>query len=198
MKLDEAIRDPVFQLNLLVWMAKEQPEEGFRVRPLFSQHRFQLHYIEWPFPFPTEIRAEIVAAAESLSLEFNLEPEPELIIQRPADGQAIYFEAKAQGFSPKSSNSRQARVAPISNQNRTLQAGIENGDRRDALSYIVRPDESVRRLQGKRPSPWLKFRRRLGRSRGRVAGPGGRPGSSVRRLLAAPATGLSTGGAYVR
>lgn len=105
----EAIRDPVFQLNLLVWMAMDQPAQGFRVRPLFSQHGFQLHYIEQPFPFPTELRREIAVAAAALNLEIKLEPEPELTIQRPADCQAIYFEAKAQGFSTASSNAKQAR-----------------------------------------------------------------------------------------
>ncbi len=90
-------------------MAKEQPADGFRVRPLFSQHGFQLHYIEQPFPFPTELRGEIVVAAEAMALEIKLEPEPELTVQRHTDGQAIYFEAKSQGFSPASSNSKQAR-----------------------------------------------------------------------------------------
>ena len=105
----EAIRDPVFQLNLLTWMAMDQPADGFRVRPIFRQHGFQLHYIEQPFPFPTELRQAITVAAAALNLEIKLEPEPELTIQRPADGQAIYFEAKAQGFSTASSNAKQAR-----------------------------------------------------------------------------------------
>ena len=56
MNPNDAIHDPVFQLNLLVWMAKDQPAEGFRVRPVFSKYGFQLHYIEQPFPFPTELR----------------------------------------------------------------------------------------------------------------------------------------------
>ena len=109
MNPNEAIHDPVFQLNLLVWMAKEQPQNGYRVRPFFHEHGFQLHYIEQPFPFPTEARNLIESTAQSLSLEINLNPEPELTIQRHTDGRAIYFEAKAQGFSQESSNSRQAR-----------------------------------------------------------------------------------------
>ena len=109
MSPNEAIHDPVFQLNLLVWMAKDQPDEGFRVRPVFSRQGFQLHYIEQPFPFPTEMHGEIVKIAEAKALEIKLGPVPELTIQRHTDGQAIYFEAKAQGFSPKSSNCEQSR-----------------------------------------------------------------------------------------
>ena len=109
MKPEEAIRDPVFQLNLLVWMAKEQPAQGFRVRPLFHEHGFQLHYIEQPFPFSPEVRNAIETVAESQSWEVNLTPEPELTIQRPDDQTAVYFEAKAQGFTSSSSNVKQAR-----------------------------------------------------------------------------------------
>ena len=105
----DAIHDPVFQLNLLVWMAKDQPAEGFRVRPVFSKYGFQLHYIEQPFPFPTELRGAIEEIATAKKLKIKLHPEPELTVQRATDGQAIYFEAKAHGFSSSSSNCEQAR-----------------------------------------------------------------------------------------
>ena len=48
------VRDPVFQLNILLWMAKEQPAEGYRVRPVFFEHGFKIIYIEQPFPLPEE------------------------------------------------------------------------------------------------------------------------------------------------
>lgn len=105
----EAIHDPVFQLNLLVWMTKDQPQTGYRVRPLFHESGFELHYIEQPFPFPELTRKQIESAAQTSSLLINLKPEPELTIQRASDNRAIYFEAKAQGFSVESSNSKQAR-----------------------------------------------------------------------------------------
>ena len=80
MSPNEAIRDPVFQLNLLVWMAKDQPHAGYRVRPFFSEHGFELHYIEQPFPFPTIARSQIESVAQARELEINLNPEPELTI----------------------------------------------------------------------------------------------------------------------
>lgn len=102
---DALIRDPVFQLNLLVWMAKEQPADGYRVRPLFFQHGFQLLSIEQPFPFPDAT----VRAIEIVELEISIRPEPELLLKRNSDQRALYFEAKANSFSPESSNSKQAR-----------------------------------------------------------------------------------------
>ena len=99
------IRDPVFQLNLLLWMAKEQPADSYRVRPYFFEHGFKIIYIEKPFPLPQETA---VAAQES-GLSISIAPEPELILGRNDDGKALYFEAKADSFSSASTNSKQAR-----------------------------------------------------------------------------------------
>ena len=52
MRTELLLQDPVFQLNILLWMAKEQPPEHFRIRPLFTQLRFSVMYIEQPFRFP--------------------------------------------------------------------------------------------------------------------------------------------------
>ncbi|NOX54228.1 MAG: hypothetical protein GXP27_07250 [Planctomycetes bacterium] len=105
MKAEELLRDAVFQLNLLVWMAKEQPAEGYRVRPFFHEHDFEIVYIEWPFPFPVETREAITQS----KLDISGNPEPELILRRTHDEKGLYFEAKSDSFGPDSSNSRQAR-----------------------------------------------------------------------------------------
>jgi len=99
------IRDPVFQLNLLLWMAKEQPPQGYVVRPVFFQSGFGFIYIENPFKFPQETLAAIENACQDISKE----PEPELLLGRRADNAALYLEAKADSFSPASTNAKQAR-----------------------------------------------------------------------------------------
>src|SRR2546425_5240139 len=99
------IRDPVFQLNLLLWMAKEQPPQGYVVRPLFFEYGFGFIYIENPFKFPQET----LAAIESSSQNISKEPEPELLLGRRVDNIALYFEAKADSFSTASTNAKQAR-----------------------------------------------------------------------------------------
>lgn len=105
MKAEALIRDPVFQLNILLWMAKEQPTENYRVRPLFVELRFRIIYIEQPFPLPEETASD----AQGSALMITLAPEPELILGRDSNGKALYFEAKADSFSPDSTNSKQAR-----------------------------------------------------------------------------------------
>lgn len=105
MKADVLIRDPVFQLNLLLWMAKEQPPDDYRVRPFFFELGFNIIYIEQPFPLPEETSRR---AADS-GLAIKTAPVPELILGHARNGKALYFEAKASSFGPQSDNSKQAR-----------------------------------------------------------------------------------------
>ncbi|MCY2995602.1 MAG: hypothetical protein NTY19_48300 [Planctomycetota bacterium] len=105
MNHESLIRDAVFQLNLLLWMAKEQPHEAFVVRPVYHALGFRLIYIEHPFKFPQES----LNAIDASTLAISREPEPEVILGREADRHALYFEAKADSFSPDSDNSKQAR-----------------------------------------------------------------------------------------
>ncbi|MDP2898734.1 MAG: hypothetical protein Q8Q12_19525 [bacterium] len=106
MKTEALLTDPVFQLNLLLWMAKEQPSVDCRVRPLFFERGFKIIYIENPFPFPEET----ARAMRDLGLDISEAPEPELILGRERDSRALYFEAKANSFGIASPNSRQARA----------------------------------------------------------------------------------------
>jgi len=106
MDIDSLIYDPVFQLNLLLWMAKEQPKEGYRVKPLFYEQGFKILYIENPFAFPVE-------TAETISnsgIDISIAPEPDLLLKRTADAKALYLEAKSNSFGIESKdNSKQAR-----------------------------------------------------------------------------------------
>jgi hypothetical protein len=108
MKTEELLRDPVFHLNVLLWMATDQPASNYRVRPLFYEHGFITTVnIEQPFKFPQETINAIVDSR----LDISNEPEPELILGRiNGDNKALYFEAKANSFSSNSSSKcRQAR-----------------------------------------------------------------------------------------
>lgn len=106
MKTDQYICDPVFQLNLLIWMAKEQPPDNYSVRPFFYEQDFKIVYIEQPFKFPVET----ITAIQNTGKNISIVPEPEIILGRQADGKALYFEAKANSFGKDSDNSRQARA----------------------------------------------------------------------------------------
>ena len=46
MKAEALLCDPGFQLNLLLWMTREQPDNAYLVRPLFRELGFDLLYID--------------------------------------------------------------------------------------------------------------------------------------------------------
>jgi hypothetical protein len=106
MKLDLLLKDPVFQLNILLWMAKEQDAENYYVYPLFHQLGFRIVYVETPFAFPEVTMRAILDSG----LDICIEPEPDVVLGRESDNKALYFEAKANSFTPGSTNSKQARA----------------------------------------------------------------------------------------
>lgn len=109
MKAEEWIRDPVFQLNLLIWMAMDQPKDGYCVRPFFHEHGFAWLAVEQPFQFPVETAKLIEQVIEQRGLQIHRHPEPELVLKREDDRFALYFEAKANSFGSASDTSDQAR-----------------------------------------------------------------------------------------
>ncbi len=106
MKTEALIRDPIFQLNILLWMAKEQPSDNYYVRPLFYELGYSIIYIEHPFAFPEETSN----AMKDSGLDISTAQEPDLILGRKEDNKALYFEAKANSFFAASTSSRQARA----------------------------------------------------------------------------------------
>lgn len=105
MKLDTLIRDPIFQLNLLLWMARDQPEDAARVTPLFYRWGYRFVMVESPVPLPQEI----VVAIKNAGLDSAVNPEPEMILGHTVRQDALYLEAKKESFSVKSTTARQAR-----------------------------------------------------------------------------------------
>lgn len=105
MNAEALLRDPGFQLNLLLWMTREQPEDDYLVYPLWQILGFALVYIENPFPLPEET----IRSANASGLEISAKPEPDVLLQRDSDKKALYIEAKAGSFSAASSNAVQAR-----------------------------------------------------------------------------------------
>ena len=140
MHIEKIIHDPVFQLNLVLWMAKEQSAQCFQVRPLFHQYGFSPLVIEQPFKFPVALSRQIDAAS---TLDISKEPEPEVILEKQATNQAIYFECKAQSFGPTSSNSKQARGHLLATG--TAFAEVFHPREHCLLSYLV-PDSDRARM----------------------------------------------------
>lgn len=106
MQPDEIIRDPVFQLNLLLWMTREQPEDGYRVRPVFHKAGFGIRGIDTPIALPQAVITQV----EGTKLKVLYNPEPDLRLINKPPTKELYIEAKKGSFGPESSNSEQARA----------------------------------------------------------------------------------------
>lgn len=102
----ELIRDPVLQLNLLVWMTREQPQDFYRVRPLFHEAGFELRNIDTEFPLPETV----IASAKKEKIPIRKHPCPDLRIYNLAGKKELYIEAKASSFGADSDNSEQGRA----------------------------------------------------------------------------------------
>lgn len=108
MNSGKVLEDPVFQLNLLLWMAKKQPKDQWRVNPFFHEQGFEVVYIEQPFKFPDEMFKQLQDAQNS-GMQISLTPEPDIILAKMDQKKALYFEAKINSHGPDSSSSRQTR-----------------------------------------------------------------------------------------
>jgi len=99
MSLQELIRNPGYQLNLLLWMAKDQPEVTEKdmglVSPFFHKLGFEYQWIENPFPLTDDIRLQVNDLPKDSPVRISLAPEPDLVLKRNRDGKGIYLEAKA-------------------------------------------------------------------------------------------------------
>jgi hypothetical protein len=106
MKAVDLIHDPIFQLNLLVWAATEQPEgEAAVVTPLFSRSGYKLAYIENPFPFPVSVQQQLKNIED-----IGKAPNADVIVANSDRQSAFYIEAKKDSFGTESSSCRQARA----------------------------------------------------------------------------------------
>jgi len=100
------IRDPVLQLNLLIWMTREQPQEFYRVRPIFHAAGFQLRAIDTPISLPEPV----LASASSKNIPIRKNPCPDLRINNIPAQKELYIEAKKTSFGAASTTSEQGRA----------------------------------------------------------------------------------------
>jgi hypothetical protein len=104
MKLEELVRDPLYQINLLLWMLT--PSTGSGVDPMLHRAGFTVHQIEGDVRLPLKISA----AARQKKIEVNNTAAPDLVLSGKKKAYLI-IECKAAVFGPgDGSAQRQART----------------------------------------------------------------------------------------
>lgn len=104
-KIERLCNDPLFQLNLVIWLAQPKPE-GFPIKPIFYQSGFSIHSISPPLALPPDIR--IITTESSLDLQDGAKPE--LILIDNNRTKLILIECKKSSFGISSTTSKQART----------------------------------------------------------------------------------------
>jgi len=106
--INELCKDPLFQLNLAIWLAQSQPSQHFYVYPLFYKSGLNIYSIGPLLALPPYIR---LTASEKI--EFQDGVRPDLILEKKEEKKYCILECKASSFGPDSSTANQTRTLLI-------------------------------------------------------------------------------------
>jgi hypothetical protein len=104
-KIEELCADPLFQLNLSIWLAQPKPV-GISVRPVFYLSGFNLMSISPLLALPPDIRLLLSEA----NIKFQDGASPDLILEAEEKTKLVALECKRSSFGADSSTAEQART----------------------------------------------------------------------------------------
>lgn len=105
MNTSELIRDPLFQLNSLLWLTQPLPTDGSFV-PLFYQRGFTVHSIA-PILAPP---LDTLLVVKDKSIHANDRARPDVILKNDEQLKYAFVECKKESFSVSSSTAEQTRT----------------------------------------------------------------------------------------
>lgn len=131
----ELIRDPLFQLNVVLWLAQEST--GDEVTPLLHSQGFGVFAVDRRLSLTAPTRAALAAT----SVDSGHAASPDVLLLRSSDGRLLVVECKRSSFGTGSSTAKQARAMILVCGSETANvvglSGTEFG--RALLGYLV-PD----------------------------------------------------------
>jgi hypothetical protein len=134
---EELIRDPVFQLNALLWMMQPLPEHA-TIDPLLYQRGFTVWAIAPPLAPPPELRLR----AQQREMDTKDLVRPDVIAAKPKSGRFALVECKASSFGPLSSAASQARTLLVLGGPPCAEAlGISDREVSETLCPFLMPED---------------------------------------------------------
>lgn len=135
--LDEICKDPLFQLNLAIWMTQYLPSTHSCIYPLFYKSGINIYSIGPLLILPPDIRLEI-----SDKIVYQESARPDLVLKLRDKKSFCVLECKASSFSSESSASNQARTflllaGPIISE--VLGTG-KRGENKGIFCYFIGPN----------------------------------------------------------
>ena len=133
--LPELVKDPVFQLNVLLWLAQPLPQAYQEITPLFYSHGFDVYALAPLLTLPPDI----LLVMRDRGFEVQARARPDVILAQELTGKFSVTECKGSSFGVDSSTAQQARTllvlaGPRCHEVLGLQA---QAVQQSALSYLV-------------------------------------------------------------
>jgi hypothetical protein len=105
LKIDDLLQDPLFQLNVLLWLAQPLPEAKSDITPLFYNNGFSVYAIAPLLAPPLDVRE----AAKDANVNIQERCRPDVILENQIERKFVFTECKKASFSITSSTALQAR-----------------------------------------------------------------------------------------
>ena len=104
--LPELIKDPVFQLNVLLWLAQPLPQAYQEITPLLYGHGFDVYALAPLLTLPPDI----LLVMRDSGFEVQARTRPDVILAQESSGKFAMTECKGSSFGVDSSTAQQARA----------------------------------------------------------------------------------------
>lgn len=140
MSTGDVLRDPMFQLNLALWLLLPTPLQS-NVRPILREAELELESLSRELPVPIPDRPAIAAALRTNDPPSA--PAPDVLTQHRDQPGYLAIECKGASFGTGSSNARQAAglLAVLRDLGPAL--GSSTGPQPGTLAYLTAADDHV-------------------------------------------------------
>jgi hypothetical protein len=139
---NELIRDPLFQLNALLWLAQPMPD-GSEIRPLLYEQGFTVYAIAPLLGLPPDLH--LMAQEAQINMQERLRPD--VVLANEGARKFAFTECKESSFGATSSTAEQARSLLVVAGPRAAEVlGLAPGQVADSLLAFMTPQTEQRPL----------------------------------------------------
>src|SRR5438309_1259630 len=125
----DPVSDPLFQLNVLLWLTQPLPQESAIV-PLLHQRGFSVYAIAPALVVPLDLQV----AARQAQIALQPSARPDVVLTQESERKFAFTECKASSFGPNSSTAEQARAFLLTTGSRAAEVlGLDAAQVRDSI-----------------------------------------------------------------
>lgn len=133
---NELIKDPLFQLNAILWLTQPLPAES-RITPIFYKQGFKIYAIAPLLGPPVDVR--LVAQKANLSMQEGIRPD--VVLTHERDHKFAFVECKASYSALASSTAQTRSLLVIAGPRAAEVLGLASGQVTASLLELVIPED---------------------------------------------------------